>query len=102
MVYFKEIYKCFNSKYNKVDIDLDSEAIITYSFGIDGSQKGILISHRNLIDGARIVSNYLGLRGDDIISGLLSFNLDYGFKFQDYFWLLIIIHWKANFFGNYH
>ncbi len=78
MVYFKEIYKCFNSKYNKADIDLDSEAIITYSFGIDGSQKGILISHRNLIDGARIVSNYLGLRGDDIISGLLSFNLDYG------------------------
>ncbi len=65
MVYFKEIYKCFNVKYNKVDIDLDSEAIITYSFGIDGSQKGILISHRNLIDGARIVSNYLGLRGDD-------------------------------------
>jgi acyl-CoA synthetase (AMP-forming)/AMP-acid ligase II len=77
LVSLKEIYKCFNSKFEK-KIDPSSSAIITYSFGSDGSQKGIIMSHQNLVDGARIVSGYLNLTADDTISGLLSFNLDYG------------------------
>jgi len=78
IVYFKEIYKCFNSKYKRVDINPEDRAVITYSFGSDGSQKGVIIAHKNLSGGARIVSSYLGLRESDIISGLISFNLDYG------------------------
>jgi len=77
LVSLKEINKCFNPKYN-TKIDSKKEAVITYSFGSDGSQKGIVITHKNLFDGARVVSGYLGLKSDDIISGLLSFNLDYG------------------------
>jgi len=77
LVSFKEIYKCFNSKYNTT-IHGHHSAVITYSFGSDGSQKGIIISHRNLIDGAIVVSKYLELKEEDVISGLLSFNLDYG------------------------
>lgn len=77
LVAFTEIYKCFNTHYSTT-IDPQSNAVITYSFGSDGSQKGIIMSHKNLVDGARIVSNYLGLQRDDVISGLLSFNLDYG------------------------
>lgn len=77
LVSLKEIYKCFNPKYN-IDIEPNSNAVITYSFGSDGSQKGIVITHKNLLDGARVVSKYLELKSDDIISGLLSFNLDYG------------------------
>ena len=77
LVSLKEINKCFNPKYH-TQIEPNSSAVITYSFGSDGSQKGIVITHKNLIDGARVVSNYLGLKSDDIISGLLSFNLDYG------------------------
>lgn len=77
LVSFKEIYKCFNTKY-RTKIEPTSSAVITYGFGSDGSQKGIVMSHKNLSDGARIVSNYLELNGDDVISGLLSFNLDYG------------------------
>ncbi|SFV61006.1 Long-chain-fatty-acid--CoA ligase [hydrothermal vent metagenome] len=77
LVSFREIYKCFNSKYQN-SIDNNSSAVITYSFGSDGSQKGIIIGHKNLIDGARVVSKYLELQSSDIISGLLSFNLDYG------------------------
>ncbi len=77
LVSFKEIYKCFNSKYTS-KIDSTSSALITYGFGSDGSQKGIVMSHKNLNDGARVVSNYLELKSDDTISGLLSFNLDYG------------------------
>ena len=45
---------------------------------MSGRPKGIVISHRNLIDSARVVSQYLDLKQDDIISGLLIFNLDYG------------------------
>ena len=77
LVSLKEIYKCFNSK-TTINIDATKPAIITYGFGSDGSQKGIVISHKNLVDGARIVTNYLELKEDDIVSGLLSFNLDYG------------------------
>ena len=77
LVSLKEIYKCFSTSYN-CQINGHNSAVITYGFGSDGSQKGIIISHRNLIDGARIVSDYLGLQSDDVVSGLLSFNLDYG------------------------
>ena len=77
LVSFKEVYKCFNSNY-KYSPKSSNPAIITYSFGSDGSQKGIVISHQNLIDGARVVSKYLELESSDIISGMLSFNLDYG------------------------
>jgi acyl-CoA synthetase (AMP-forming)/AMP-acid ligase II len=77
LVSFREIHKCFNSNY-KHSRENNNSAIITYSFGSDGSQKGIVISHKNLIDGARVVSQYLELNSSDIISGMLSFNLDYG------------------------
>jgi len=77
LVSFVDIYKCFNSIYDS-DINSQDNAIVTYSFGSDGSQKGIIISHRNLVDSARIVSSYLGLESSDVISGVLTFNLDYG------------------------
>ncbi|RXJ97299.1 AMP-dependent synthetase [Malaciobacter molluscorum] len=74
---FEEIYKYYNKPY-KHDINGHDNAVITYSFGLTGKPKGIVISHRNLIDSARVVSKYLKLKEDDIISGLLIFNLDYG------------------------
>lgn len=40
--------------------------------------KGIVISHRNLFDGAQIVSTYLGTQENDRICAVLSFNFDYG------------------------
>ncbi len=74
---FSELYKYY-SKERECSIKGHNNAVITYSFGATGFPKGIVISHRNLIDGARVVSKYLELRDDDVISGLLSFNLDYG------------------------
>ena len=74
---FEEIYKYYNKPY-ACDISGHNNAVITYSFGLSGTPKGIVISHRNLIDSARVVSQYLKLEQDDIISGLLMFNLDYG------------------------
>ena len=74
---FDEIFKYYNKPY-VCDINGHSNAVITYSFGVSGTPKGIVISHRNLIDSARVVSQYLQLEHDDVISGLLIFNLDYG------------------------
>jgi len=74
---FDEIYKYYNKPYT-CEINEHHNAVITYSFGLTGTPKGIVISHRNLIDSARVVSQYLHLEEDDVISGLLIFNLDYG------------------------
>lgn len=74
---FEEIFKYYNKPYF-CDINGHSNAVITYSFGMSGTPKGIVISHRNLIDSARVVSQYLDLHEDDVISGILIFNLDYG------------------------
>ena len=74
---FEEIFKYYNKHYS-CDISGHSNAVITYSFGLTGTPKGIVISHRNLLDSARVVSQYLKLEESDVISGLLIFNLDYG------------------------
>lgn len=74
---FEEIFKYYNKPF-VCDVNGHDNAVITYSFGLTGTPKGIVISHRNLIDSARVVSQYLDLNEHDVISGLLIFNLDYG------------------------
>ena len=76
-VSFSEVYKCYTADVN-CHINGHDNAAITYSFGSTGNPKGIVIDHRAFIDGARIVSNYLDIKSSDVISGVLSFNLDYG------------------------
>jgi amino acid adenylation domain-containing protein len=56
----------------------NDNAAIIYSSGSTGRPKGILISHRNLADGADIVAGYLGTTQEDRIGCVLSFNFDYG------------------------
>ncbi len=74
---FEEIYKYYSKEY-KCSIKGHDNATITYSFSSSGLPKGVVITHRSLIDGARVVSRYLDLKESDVISGVLSFNLDYG------------------------
>ena len=74
---FEEIFKYYNKPY-VCEINGHNNALITYSFGMTGTPKGIVISHRNLIDSVRVVSQYLKLEQNDVISGSLIFNLDYG------------------------
>jgi len=56
----------------------DDTAAIIYSSGSTGRPKGIVITQRNLADGARIVASYLGTKATDRIAGVLSLNFDYG------------------------
>lgn len=74
---FEEIFKYYKRPFS-CDVNGHENAVITYSFGLTGTPKGIVISHHNLIDSARVVSQYLQLESSDVISGLLLFNLDYG------------------------
>ncbi|MEO7167968.1 MAG: AMP-binding protein [Chthoniobacterales bacterium] len=56
----------------------DDMAAIIYSSGSTGRPKGIVLSHRNLADGARIVASYLGTESTDRIAGVLTLNFDHG------------------------
>ncbi len=76
-VTFEEIYKLYNGNFD-CSIKGHDNAAMTYSFTSTGFPKGIVMTHRNFTDGARVVSKYLGITADDVLSGLLSFNLDYG------------------------
>ena len=60
-------------------IDTDVAAIF-YTSGSTGKPKGVVLSHRNLVAGARSVSGYLGNTPDDRLLAVLSFSFDYGFS----------------------
>ena len=60
-------------------IDTDVAALF-YTSGSTGKPKGVVLSHRNMVAGARSVSGYLGNTPDDRLLAVLSFSFDYGFS----------------------
>ncbi|OQW40577.1 MAG: acyl--CoA ligase [Proteobacteria bacterium SG_bin4] len=58
-------------------IDSDMAAII-YTSGSTGKPKGVVLSHRNLMAGAKSVTQYLQNRADDRILTILPLSFDYG------------------------
>jgi len=53
-------------------------AAILYTSGSTGWPKGVMLSHRNLLAGSRIVCRYLGIRDTERILSVLPFSFDYG------------------------
>jgi len=53
-------------------------AAILYTSGSTGRPKGVMLSHRNLIAGARIVRTYLEITPDDRLLSVLPLSFDYG------------------------
>jgi acyl-CoA ligase (AMP-forming) (exosortase A-associated) len=58
-------------------IDHDLTALL-YTSGSTGQPKGVMLSHLNVIQGARSVARYLQNRPEDRVMGLLPMSFDYG------------------------
>ena len=58
---------------------LDTElAMIIYTSGSTGRPKGVMLTHHNIVAGARSVARYLGLGPDDRLLSVLPYSFDYG------------------------
>lgn len=56
----------------------DDLAALLYTSGSTGRPKGVMVTQRNVVDGARIVSGYVGNTPQDRILGLVPMSFDYG------------------------
>lgn len=53
-------------------------AAVLYTSGSTGQPKGVVLSHHNIVAGARVVSEYLALSENDRLLSILTFGFDYG------------------------
>jgi acyl-CoA ligase (AMP-forming) (exosortase A-associated) len=60
-------------------IDTDMAAIL-YTSGSTGKPKGVVLSHRNMVAGAKSVASYLENSGDDTLLAALPLSFDAGFS----------------------
>ncbi len=60
-------------------IDTDMAGIL-YTSGSTGMPKGVVLSHRNMVSGAKSVSRYLENNADDVILSVLPLSFDAGFS----------------------
>lgn len=60
-------------------VDADMAAIL-YTSGSTGRPKGVVLSHRNMVTGAKSVAQYLDNRADDTLLAALPLSFDAGFS----------------------
>ncbi len=60
-------------------VDTDMAAIL-YTSGSTGRPKGVVLSHRNMVTGAKSVAQYLENRADDTLLAALPLSFDAGFS----------------------
>jgi acyl-CoA ligase (AMP-forming) (exosortase A-associated) len=60
-------------------IDTDVLSIL-YTSGSTGKPKGVVLSHRNMVAGAKSVASYLMNHGDDVLLAALPLSFDAGFS----------------------
>lgn len=56
----------------------DALAALLYTSGSTGRPKGVMVTHRNLLVGARSVASYLGTSADDRVLSVLPLSFDFG------------------------
>ncbi len=59
--------------------DSDAAAIF-YTSGSTGKPKGVVLSHKNMVVGAKSVASYLNNTSEDKLLAVLPFSFDYGFS----------------------
>ena len=67
-------------EYKPLDIIDNDIAAIFYTSGSTGKAKGVVLSHKNIVMGAKSVAAYLPCETDDKILAVLPFSFDYGFS----------------------
>ncbi|HEY6510798.1 MAG TPA: acyl-CoA ligase (AMP-forming), exosortase A system-associated [Burkholderiaceae bacterium] len=65
------------AEHRLVDADV---AGILYTSGSTGKPKGVVLSHRNMVAGAKSVASYLGNRPSDVLLAALPLSFDAGFS----------------------
>jgi acyl-CoA ligase (AMP-forming) (exosortase A-associated) len=63
--------------YRVIDTDI---AAILYTSGSTGKPKGVVLSHKNMVTGAKSVAQYLENTADDRLLAVLPLSFDYGFS----------------------
>lgn len=58
-------------------LDIDLAALI-YTSGSTGEPKGVMLTHRNMLAAAASITEYLGVRSDDVILCVLPLAFNYG------------------------
>ena len=66
-----------NSGHRVIDVDM---AAILYTSGSTGKPKGVVLSHRNMVAGAKSVASYLENRSTDTLLAALPLSFDAGFS----------------------
>ncbi len=75
---WKELVSSTGRKGHRV-IDADMASIL-YTSGSTGKPKGVVLSHSNMVTGAKSVSSYLQNTSEDRLLAVLPFSFDYGFS----------------------
>ena len=70
--------------YCKGTNDGDATAAILFSSGSEGSPKGVMLSHRNIMANLRQVADVLNIRGDDVFVASLPLFHAFGLTFTQF------------------
>ncbi len=87
--------KTANSWYNKAELDPHHPAVILFTSGTEGSPKGVVLSHQNILANHEQVASRINFNAQDIVFNFLPMFHSFGFTVGT---LLPIMHGMTTFF----